>query len=183
MSPQSLVGGFPAKTGRSYTDAFGKPLRETLHDAVLGAARGEPDRVRDRTAAAASVRHHREAAQPEQVRAAVRVRVELRTEPPRRGADEEAAELSPRRRLDLVAQRVEELHDRALEELERDVSREPVGDDHVGGASEQVAALDVAAEVEAVFVAEQPVRLERELVSLLVLLADREQAQRRARDP
>ena len=38
------------------------------------------------------------------------------------------------RRRDLVAQRVEQLADRPLEQLERDVAGEAVGDDHIGGA-------------------------------------------------
>ena len=70
---------------------------------------------------------------------------------------------------------VEQIHDRPLEQLQRDVAREAVGDDHVGGAAQQVAALGVAGEVEAAL-AQQRVRVERQRVALLVLLADREEA-------
>src|SRR5206468_462935 len=116
MSPHVVwVGG--RKTGRSYTDALGKPLGEPLHDAVLGAPRREANRVRDRLAAARAVRDHRKTTQAEEVRAAVGVGVELRAEPPCRRADERAAELAGHRRSDLAAQRVEQLHDRPLEQL------------------------------------------------------------------
>ena len=69
----------------------------------------------------------------------------------------------------------------ALEQLQRDVAGEAVGDDDVGRAAQQVAALGVAGEVEPGRVAQQRVRLERQLVALLGLLADREQAHARAR--
>ena len=90
----------------------------------------------------------REAAEAQQVGAAVRVRVEAGAQPAGRRPDQQAAELSPRGRADLVAQLVEELLDRPLEQLQRDVAREPVGDDDVGGSAEQVARLGVAGEVE-----------------------------------
>ena len=64
--------------------------------------------------------------------------------------------------------------------FERDVAGEPVGDDDVGGAVEDVAALGVAPEVE-IGGREQRVRLERELVALLRLLADREETDASAR--
>ena len=70
--------------------------------------------------------------------------------------------------------------DRPLERLQRDVAREAVADDDVGLAVEQVAALGVAGEVE-IARGEQLVRLERELVPLLRLLADREQPDLAAR--
>ena len=47
-----------------------------------------------------------------------------------------------------VAELVEELADRPLEELQRDVAGEPVGHDDVGRAAEQVARLGVPEEVE-----------------------------------
>ncbi len=50
------------------------------------------------------------------------------------------------RGADLLAQQVEELLDPALEQLERDVAGEAVGDDDVGGAAEQVAGLGVPLE-------------------------------------
>ena len=102
-------------------------------------------------------------------------------QPPGGRADEQPAELPGRGRGDLRAQRVEDGADRPLERLQRDVAGEAVGDDDVGGAREDVAALGVAPEVE-VARGEQLVRLERELVPLLRLLADREQPHaRRAR--
>ena len=63
-----------------------------------------------------------------------------------------------------------------------DVPGEAVGDEDVGRAAQHVAALGVAGEVEALGASrEQRVRLERELVALLGLLADREQAARAGR--
>src|SRR5207247_7379751 len=103
---------------RSYTDTFREPLCQTLHHAVLHAACGEADRVRDRPPAGVSVRDHGEPLQAEQVGAAVGVRVELRPETARGRPDQEAPELSLRGRGDLLAERVQELLDRPLEELQ-----------------------------------------------------------------
>src|SRR4051794_12435378 len=105
MSPQLFVCmGGSRKTRRSYTDALRQTLGEALHDAVLGAARGETDRVRDRLAAAGAVRDHGQPAQAEQVGAPVGVRIEPPAEAARGRPDEGAAELAGRRRRDLLAQ-------------------------------------------------------------------------------
>src|SRR6266536_4104921 len=128
MAPLARLGG-KGKTARSYTDAFGKTLRETLHNTVLDAARGQADRVGDRAPAGVAVGDHRQAAQPEQIGAAVCVRIEAGTQAARRRPDQQAAELAGPRRRDLLPQRVEQLADRALEQLERDVAGESVGDD------------------------------------------------------
>ena len=93
----------------------------------------------------------------------------------RRGPDQEAAELAPRGGADLVPDAFEQRPDRAFEKLQADVAGEAVADDDVAGVAQQIAALGVAAEVE-VGRDEQRVGLERELVALLRLLADREQA-------
>ena len=90
------------------------------------------------------MRDHGEAAQPEQVRAAVGVGVEPGAETPRGRPDERAAELAGGGRGDLLAERVEQLLDRPLEQLQRDVAGEAVGDDDVGRAAQEVAALGVA---------------------------------------
>src|SRR5213596_2489260 len=90
------------------------------------------------------------------------------------GPDQQAADLAARGGADLVADALEDRRDRAFEELEADVAGEPVADDDVAGSAEDVPALHIAAEVE-VALREQGVRLERELVALLGLLADREQ--------
>ena len=91
-----------------------------------------------------------------------------------RGSDEEPAEPPARCRLELGAQRLEDAPDRSLERLQRDVPREPVRDDDVRVALEQPPALGVPRERERAR-AQELVRLQRELVSLLVLLADRQQ--------
>ena len=62
-----------------------------------------------------------------------------------------------------------------FEQLQRDVAGEPVGDDDVGGAREQLARLRVSREADPGGLAQQRVRLDRQLVALLGLLADREQ--------
>ena len=75
---------------------------------------------------------------------------------------------------DLLAETLDDRPDRPLECLQRDVPREPVGDDHVARTLEQQPSLDVATEVERAG-RQQLVRLQGQLVALLVLLADREQ--------
>ena len=127
------------------------------------------------------MRDHDEPAQAEEVGAAVRVGVEALAQPPGGGTDEQSAEVPGRVGGDLLSQRVEQSSDRPLDGLERDVAREAVGDEDVGGALEDVAALGVAAEVE-VGRGQQRVRLERELVPLLRLLADREKPHLGPRD-
>ena len=69
-------------------------------------------------------------------------------------------------RGDLLAEGIEELPDRPFEQLEGDVAGEAVGHDDIRGEAEQLARLGVAREVEPAL-AEQRVRLERELVALL----------------
>src|SRR5471032_2561559 len=156
MSPHWFVGG--CKTARSYTDALGEPLREPLDDPMLDAAGGQSDRVRNRFSTRVAVGYHGQAAQAEQVRAAVGVGVEAGMQPPRGAPDQQAAELPRRGRGDLLAQSVEELQNRSLEQLEGDVAGEPVRDDDVGRPTEQVAALGVPGEVEPVVLAQEPVR-------------------------
>ena len=100
------------------------------------------------------MRDHREPAQPEQIRAAVRVGIEALPEPAGGRPDEEAADPAAAARGDLLAQGVEDGRDRSLRQLESDVAGEAVADDDVCGAAEEVAALRVAAEVEPVRVGE-----------------------------
>jgi hypothetical protein len=151
------------------------PLEKTIRDAVLDASGREADRVRDRRPGRVPVGDHREAAQPQKVGAAVRVGVEPRAEPPGGGPDQQAAELAARAGGDLLPERVEQLLDRPLEQLERDVAGEPVANHDVGGEAQELPRLHVAGEVEP-GLSQERVSLERELVALLVLLADREQA-------
>jgi len=133
------------------------------------------------------VRDDDAAAEPEQRRATVGLGVEAlaelaepaalqqRAEPAGPGPGEGGAQLGRR-----------EPH-RPFERLERHVAGEAVGDDHVDGAGHQVAALDVAREVERQRVAlrfggEQFVRPAGQHVPLARLGADREQADLRRRD-
>jgi hypothetical protein len=122
-----------------------------------------------------------EASQPQQIGPAVGVRVEPFAQASRGGTDEEAAELPPRARLDLLSELVEERLDRPFHELERHVPREAVADDHVGCVREQLTALDVADEVEMAGL-ENRMRLADEAVSLLRLLTDREEGDLRVGD-
>src|SRR5918994_4421475 len=164
------------ESARSYS-RLRRPFRQTssqaADDIVLDAAGREMDRARDRAARGVAVCDHREAAQPEQVGASVRVRIELAAQPARRRPDQQPAQLPTRRRGDLFAERVEHRVDRPLEELERDVAREAVADDDVGRPGKQVPALGVAGELELAG-REERMCFERQLVSLLGLLADRE---------
>src|SRR5829696_7808304 len=180
----SLLVWTGLERARSYSGRppFGQAGGQPADDVVLDPAGGEVDRVRDRAPGRVAVCDHREAAEAEQVRAAVRVRVERRAEPSGRRSDQETAELPARRRFDLLAQRVQHRLDRAFEQLQGDIAGEAVADDDVRGPGEQVPALGIAGELELARRQER-VRLERELVSLLRLLADREQAHLRARDP
>src|SRR5262249_27142078 len=166
----TVLGGLP-----------GESLAELGNDAVLDAAGGEPDRARDRLGRGVPVRDDGEPAQAEEVGASVGVRIEMLPQTPCRRPDERAAQLPGRGRADLRAQPVERRPDGALEQLQRYVSGEAVGDDDVGCVSEQPAALDVSPEIQPAR-SQQPVGLERELVSLFRLLADREQGDRRTAD-
>src|SRR5205823_77162 len=82
-----------------------------------------------------AVRDDGQAAEAEQVRAAVRVGVEALPQPSGSGTDEEPADGAARIGGDLLAECVEQRGDRPLEELERDVPGEAVGDDDVGRAA------------------------------------------------
>src|SRR5207247_3211406 len=132
-------------------------------------SRGEPDGVRDRPSGGVAVRDHGQSAETEQIRTAVGVRVEPLAEPARPRADEQSADLAAKRGGDLFTEGLEQALDRALEQLQRDVSGEAVGDNHVAGAHEQVATLRVASEVQVARL-EKLMCLERELISLLILL-------------
>src|SRR5438105_5815806 len=169
MSPHQRSGvkaGGPSAR-RSYTRGpLGQTRSEPADDVVVDAARGEADRVRDRGARRVAVRDHGEPAEAEEICAAVGVGVEPVPEPPGSRANQQAAELAARRRGDLGAQRVEDRADRPFERLQDDIAREAVGDDDIGGAAEDVAALGVAGELE-VARGEQLVHLERELVPFL----------------
>src|SRR2546421_2741969 len=158
---RSTFRGYKAR--RSYNLRFLR-LRQAGSEAadhvMVDAAGRKPDGVGNRGRGRVSVRDHDEAAQAQEVGAAVRVGVEALAEAAPGWTDEEPPEGSDRARGDLRAQRVEERPDRALDGLERDVAGEPVGHEDVGCALEDVAPLGVAAEVE-VRGGEQLVGLER----------------------
>ena len=75
-----------------------------------------------------------------------------------------------------VQNQAHEVRRRALQRLQQHVAGEAVGDHHVGGAVEHIAAFDVAVEVDHVVRSEQLVGFFDEQVSLLGFLADRQQA-------
>src|ERR1700751_4769177 len=104
MSPHLWISGAEAR--RSYSlDRPGKPRCEPPDDVVLDPAGGQPDRVRDRSPRRVAVRDDGEAAKPEQVRAAVRVRVEALPQPSGSRTDEEGADGAARVGGDLLAER------------------------------------------------------------------------------
>src|SRR5215211_2209955 len=143
---------------RCYT--VGEAVGEPAHDAVIDPAGGEADRVRDRLRGRVAVGDHGQPAQAEKVGAAVRLGIEPLAHPSRRAPNQKAAELPSRRRLDLLAERVENLRNRALEKLERDVAGEPVADDDICRKPQQLACLGVAAEVETGLLRKELMRLE-----------------------
>ncbi len=126
------------------------------------------------------MRDHGQPPQPEQIGAAVGLGIESGAQSARGRADQQAAGLAPRRRRDLAAERVEHRLDRPLQQLQRHVAREAVADHDVRCPGEQVATFGVAGEAE-IARGEQRVRLERQGVPLLGLLADREEAHLGAR--
>jgi hypothetical protein len=157
------------------------PRAAALDDVSGRALRAEGDRVGDRRARARAMSDDHEPSQPEQIGAAVGIRVEPLAQAPRSGTDEETAELPARAFLDLLSELVEKRLDRPLHELERHVPREAVADHHVGGMREQLAALDVADEVEMAGL-EKRMRLPDEAIPLLRLLADGEKSDGRVGD-
>ena len=86
---------------------------------------------------------HSEAAQAEQVGAAVRVRIEPLPQPAGGRPDQESADLAARRRHDVRPKTVECGSDRTLEGFQGDVAREAVADDDVGRLVQKLAGLDV----------------------------------------
>src|SRR4051812_256289 len=134
---------------RSYNAGLlAQPGCEPPHHVVLDAAGRETDGVLDRARRGIAVGDHREAAQAEQVGAAIGVRIEAMPEVPGSRADQETADLAASTRGYLGAQAVENRANRPFQGLEDDVAGEAVGDDHVGGAAQDVAPLAVALEVE-----------------------------------
>src|SRR5438105_14213461 len=121
MSPLLGIGfGKRADANTLFARFFGLPghsLAETRDDAVLDAASGEPDRVGDRGAGGVPVGDHRQAAQAEEVRAAVRVGIEMRAQAGGGGLDQQATGLPARGRRDLGAEPVGRRPDRDPEAL------------------------------------------------------------------
>src|SRR5436190_15176286 len=173
----TYLGGNLLRSAGLLADGGGQPA----DDVVLDSPRRKANRVGDRAARGVAVRDHREAPQSQQVRAAVGVGIEALAHPARGRPDQEPTELPAGRGGDLRTKRVEQRLDRPLEELQADVAGEAVANDDVGGALEQLAALDVAAEPKLARL-EQRVRLECEVVALLRLLSDRQEADVGLRD-
>jgi hypothetical protein len=84
---------------------------EPADDIVLHSARRQTDRVRDRLPARVAVRDDREAAEAEEIGAAVGVRIEPCPEAPGGRPDQQTAEPAASRRGDFLTERVEELAD------------------------------------------------------------------------
>jgi hypothetical protein len=164
-----------------------EPFPDLLGNVAAGEVPGERAGGADRARGRSAVRDHDAAAEPEQRRAAVALGVEAlaqlaepaalqqRAEPPGPGSREGGAQFGRR-----------EPH-RSFERLQRHVAGEPVGDDHVDRAGHQVAALDVAREVERQraalrFGGEQLMRPAGQHVPLARLGADGEQPHLRRRD-
>ena len=126
-----------------------------------------------------AVRLDRDRPQPDQVRAAVGLGIDLVAQRPQLGPQQQAAQLALPRRRGGLADLVEQPGARALEQLEHDVAREAVGDDDVDRAERHVAALDVAGEDQPRVVGQQPVGVDHEPVALALLVPVGEQADAR----
>ena len=101
-----VVVGAEAAADHTASAFWRQPGVEPAADVVLDTpSGGSTDRVRDRARGGVAVGDHDEAADTEQIGAAVGVGVEPAAQAPRRGADQEAAELAGRRARDLVAAR------------------------------------------------------------------------------
>src|SRR5262245_16379412 len=146
LGPEGTADATTLTLGRRnlFLEVRGNPLDHVSSRSL----RAQRDRVGDRGARAIAVGDDREAAKPEEVSAAVCVRIEPVAQPACGWADEKTAELPPRCALDLASELVEQRLDRPFHELQRHVSREAVADDHIGRVGEQVATLDVADEVQ-----------------------------------
>ncbi len=178
VTSRSLVGA-RLRARRSYTghardlSLCRQLLGELCGDVVLDATSSE--RMHSRSRSATSFRGAiRPARAAEQVCAAVGVGVRAGGKAAGGGPDQEPAQLAERGLRDLLAEALDHGADRPLERLQRDVAREPVGDDDVCGLASR-SRLRCCRRSERAG-REQAVRLEHELVALLRLLADREQA-------
>ena len=116
------------------------------------------------------------ALEPEQVGAAVGVRIEPAPQSVRRRTDHERPRLAALRLDDLLPKAVEDAPDRPLEDLQPHVPCEAVAHDDVGAALEQLPPLHVPDEADVLVLGEQPVSLADEPVSLLRFLADRQES-------
>ena len=128
------------------------------------------------------MRDHADAGDAEERRRDIRVVIESAAEPAYAGQRERAGDLAEGTTEDVRADPA--LHDveRALERLRDDVAGEAIGERDVGHAAQDVAAFDVAVEVDVLRRREERVRFERELVALLGLFTDVHQSDARTRD-
>ena len=114
---------------------------------------------------------HSETAQAEQIRAAVRVRIEPLPQPAGGRPDQESAELAAGGRHDVRPETVERGPNGALEGFQGDIAREAVAHDDVRRLVQKLARLDVPDEPQGAREQER-VRLSDEPVALIRLLAD-----------
>ena len=112
---------------------------------------------------------------PSRIAPPTRVRVHARAEAAERGSQQQPARGRDRAGARGAADRVADRARGALQRLQGDVAGEAVGDDDVGRPGEQVAALDVADELDPVGRGQALVGRDHVGVALLLLLADREQ--------
>ena len=136
---------------------------------------GDADGVLDHARLGAAVGHDAHPSHAQQRGAAVALVVEAMLHAVEARLQGQQRERRDRPLLQVGPQRAEDVAGQALEELDHHVADEPVAHDHVGDVADQVVALHVADEVQ-VEPAHQRVRLARQGVPLLVLLADVQQA-------
>src|SRR5438067_173221 len=158
-------------------------LADVLVHPLLDERRERVDRAAERARAAGAVADEADTVHAEQRRGAVLLPVDARAQPAERALEEQRAEHRERVPLDLAADRAAEERCRALGGFQQHVAREAVGDDHVAGALEEVAAFDRPDEVHVPRSLEERQHLLHELVPLALLLADREQSDPRVLVP
>src|SRR5947209_2689531 len=163
------------RVGDAALDARERPVLGELFDVADGVSYGA--RVR------AAVADDHDAAHAQKRRAAELGVVEPLLQVLERGARQHRARLRDDRRRKLALDHRDDGLLQPFRELQDDVTRKAVGDDHVNLAREHIAPLDVADEVQALEFAQQREGFLRQVVALPLLLADAHHSDRGPRCP
>ena len=135
----------PALSGQSEFREF---LFDGLIHVVLAELVGDTDGILDRVSIGPAVANDGDSLDPEQRRAAVLRIIQPPLESAKRILGKDVADLCRQRLLKFLAEHRDERFDQSFTEFQRDVAREPVTNDNVDFAFENVAAFDVADEID-----------------------------------